>query len=211
MSFEDSQNRLRKHILGIKNLVSNSELVGLVAETGIVGQAMIDAHNTEGRYLGGDYANKGYSTTTLPLFFFGDFTLVERTGNVRLSNPELQIGGLLIRKEDIQWTTSNSGRKVAWLKGGYAKFLKYSRPGKSINKVDHTFSGAMLRNLTHDTTIETHSATVRWYVRSPHDKKAYYTNLRRRWLGFFEEELDMIKQMAANQYGLIIYEKIRTE
>lgn len=211
MSFEKGNKKLKRHILSIRQLISNPDLRGLAEETGAMGEAFLQMHNIQSKFLGGEYANKPYSRTNLPLFFFGEAVLVERTGNMRLSNPELQITNLLIRAQDIDWFTTREGKKMPFLKGGYSTFLKYARPGKNLNKVNHEFSGAMLRNLTHDMVFETNGATIRWYVRPPHDRKAYYTNLQREWMGFFQEEVDQIAQMAARKFGLIIYETLLVE
>lgn len=209
MSDFDKQNAvLNRHILGIKQLVSNPDLRGLTEETGLMGQRFIEMHNIEGRYLGGDYAAKGYSTTTLPLFFFGDATLVERTGNMRVNAPRFNLSNVLIKKEDIDWHTSRTGKKVAKLVGGYATWLRYTRPGKNLGKVDHTFTGGMLRNLTHEMIFQTNASEVRWYVRPPHDAKAAYTNAKREWMGLFREEIREIAKMAANKYGLIIVDNL---
>lgn len=211
MSFEESSKKLRKHILGLKQLVSNPDLRGLVKRTGQMGQQFIEMHNTDAKYLGGDYATKGYSKTTLPLFFFGQFTLVERTGNVRLNNAELQVTSMLIRKEDIFWSTTQEGKKIAWLQGGYSTFLRYARPGKNLDKVDHQYSGDMLRALTHELTFFENGAQVRWYVRSPQERKALWTHNKREWMGFFRKEIEAIKKMAANDYALIIHDNLTFE
>lgn len=210
-SFEKSTKRLQHHILGIKQLISNPDLRGLSEDTGIMGQALIYQHNIDGNYMGGAYENRKYSTSNLPIFFFGEATLVERTGNLRLSNPELNISNVLIKKEDIFWTKDSQGNNIAWLQGGYAKFLKYARPGKNLNKVDHQFTGAMLRNLTFDLNFTQNGSEVRWYVRSPHADKAGWTHRRREWMGFFQKEIDQIAQMAAKKFGLIIFDTLSTE
>lgn len=209
--FEEANKKLGRHILGIKQLISNPDLRGLVEDTGIMGQRFIEMHNIDSNYLGGDYATKGYSRTTLPMFFFGEGTLVERTGNMRLNAAQHNISNLLIKKEDIFWTTTREGKKRAWLQGGYATFLKYARPGKNLNKVDHTFTGAMLRNLTHDMIFMTNGAEVRWYVRPPHDAKAAFTNAKREWMGLFREEIEDIARMASERFGLIIVDNLKTE
>lgn len=211
MSFEDSTKKLRKHRFGIKEMLSNPELRELSEETGKLGHRMMLDHNLQGNYLGGDYANKPYSTTNLPLFFFGNATLVERTGNVRLSAPEMNIGSLLIKREDIYWSTDSQGNKMMWLRGGYATFLKYARPGKNLEKVDHQFTGQMLNAFTYDITFTTKGSEIRWYVRPPHDAKAAYTNAKRQWMGFFDEELEQVAEMASQKFGLIIYEKLKID
>lgn len=211
MSFEDSNKKLRKHIFGIKQLISNPDLRQLLKDTQVLGTRYIDSHNTEGRYLGGEYANRGYSTTTLPMFFFGDATLVERTGNIRLNNPKMNVSNVLIKKQDIEWYTSNEGKRMAYLRGGYATFLKYTRPGKSRTKVDHTFTGAMLRNLTSDLVFHQQGGQVTWYVRPPHDRKAAFTNAKREWMGLFRDEIDEIAKMASRNFGLIIYDELKFE
>lgn len=211
MSFEDSSAKLDKHILGIKQLINNPDLSGLIKRTGEMGQQFIEMHNIEANYLGGDYATKGYSSTTLPLFFFGQFTLVERTGNIRLTNEELQVTNMLIRKEHIHWTTTKEGKRMAWLQGGYRTFLRHARPGKNLDKVDHQFSGDMLRALTHEIRFFENGAEVRWYVRSPQERKALWTHNKRNWMGLFREEIDQIKQMASREYALIIYDQLTFE
>lgn len=211
MSFEESNEKLRKHIFGIKQLISNPDLTQLLKDTQMLGTRYIDSHNTEARYLGGEYAHKGYSQVTLPMFFFGDATLVERTGNMRLNNPRMNVSNVLIKKHDIQWATSADGKKLAYLKGGYSTFLKYTRPGKSRHKVDHTFTGAMLRNLTSDLVFHRNGGEVTWYVRPPHDRKAAFTNAKREWMGLFRDEIDEIAKMASNSFGLLIYDELKFE
>jgi len=199
---------LRKHIIGIKGLIGNPELEYLSKQTAEMGQTMIDLHNTQGHYYGGEYAEKGYSTANLPVFFFGDFTVVEKTGNIRVNAPKMNLSNVLIKKEDIDWYTTNEGKRTAYVKGGYRTWLKYTRSGKNLNKVDHQFTGAMLRNLTHELVIHTKGSEIRWFVRSPHDKKAYYTHIRRNWLGFFDKEIDRLLDMAKQKYSLAIFERL---
>lgn len=208
---KESLERLRRHRLGIRSLIDAPQLKTLAEKTGTMGQGFIEMHNVQGRFLGGDYASKGYSETTLPVFFFGDWTLIERTGNIRITNPEMNVSDVLIRKEDIIWTTSQDGRKRAWVRGGYRTWLKATRPGKNLSRVDHTFTGAMLRAFTHEIIFRTDSAQIRWYVRSPQDKKAFYTNQKRRWMGLFNDEIDQIVEMARNEYSLAIINEVSTE
>lgn len=203
--------KLSKHRFSLTKLIQNPDLKGLLEEAGRKGEALIQMHNIEGRYLSGDYMNKGYSTKTLPVFYFGSATLVERTGNLKLSSPEKNISNIIIKKDDIEWRKSKEGNSVAYLRGGYATFLKYTRPGKNLSKVDHTFTGQMLAALTHDVTIHSDGGTVEFFVRPPHDDKAYYTNLKREWMGFFDEEIQMIAEMASEGYGLIISDMISFE
>lgn len=210
-NFNKANARLGKHILGIKQLIDNPDLRGLSEETGKLGQRFMDMHNVQGNYLGGEYQNRGYSTATLPLFFFGDATLVERSGNMRLSAPEFNLSNLLIKKQDIDWHTTREGKKMAYLKGGYSTFLRYARPGKNLSKVDHTFTGAMLRNLTYDMIFQQNGATITWYVRPPHDRKAAFTHAKREWLGLFSSEIEEIAQMASEKFGIIVYDNLKTE
>lgn len=203
--------KLSNHRFQLTKLIQNPDLKGLLEESGAKGESLIQMHNLQGRYLSGDYMNKGYSTTTLPVFYFGSATLVERTGNLKLSSPEKNISNIIIKKDDIEWKKSKEGKKVAYLRGGYATFLKYTRPGKNLSKVDHTFTGQMLNALTHDIAINSDGGSVEFYVRSPHEDKAYYTNLRREWMGFFDDEIQMLAEMASEGYGLIISDMLSFE
>lgn len=204
MSNQEADKKLNKHILNLKTLIDMDGLRQLSTQTGFMGEMFIRSHSEDAKYLGGTHQHRGYSTTALPIFFFGASNYVPKTQNVRLNAPKFNISNLLIKKEDVFWIKRKDGSSVAYLKDGYSTFLKYARPGKNLNKVDHTFTGQMLNALTHDFTITTKKAEIRFFVRSPHHEKAYYTNLIRQWMGFFDEEIDQIKKMASDKYGLIL-------
>lgn len=206
-SFSSANARLQKNIIALDGLAKEADLKGLVEDTGLRGEEMIDSHNREGKYFGGAYRDRPYSRTDLPLFFIGSFDRAPN-GDYNVKSPR-QNSSARIRSNDVRWTTSSTGRKTAWLRGGYSTWLRYTRPGKSLNKVDHQYTGAMLRNLTHDTRITPNRASIRWYVRSPHDKKAYYTHLRRNWMGLTEDEIQDIKTFAAREYGARIVDRLR--
>lgn len=193
--------KLDKHILGIKSLISNPQLRKLSKLTGNIGVTMIDEHTRAGDYYGGEYQNRPYSSVDLPVFFFGDFKIVERTGNIRV-NARVGPSNILLKlDEDFYWRTTQQGNSTAYLRDGYAGWLRKTRPGKGTQTVDHTYTGSMLRNLTFTITVQTNQSTIEWYVRPPDDEKAYYTHIRRHWLGFFDREITKIMERAQKFIG----------
>lgn len=207
---EGSQ-KLRNHILGLRQLLDGPDLRGLLKETGNMGEQFMQFHNIEGNYLGGAYADRPYSTTTLPLFFFGKISIDENSGDAFLTDTETLTTNLRIPSSEIFWRSKGDGSKMAYLRGGYATWLRYKRPGKNLQKPDHSLTGGMLRNLTFDMTFEHKVATVRWYVRPPHDQKAWWTHRRREWLGLFRSEVDQIARMASEKFGVEVFDMLDPE
>lgn len=209
--FEKSSERLRKHTFGLKSLIDNPQLRRLLNKSGALGQTLIEMHNIQGRYLGGKFANRGYSTKDLPVFFFGQGIYNPENKTITLNAPRFNINNILISSDKLRWITTQDGRRTAILKGGYSQFLRLTRPGKNLSKVDHTFTGGMLRNLTFDFTITTKSGQVRFFVRPPHDDKARWTHNKRQWMGFFEDDIRKVREMAIDEFGLILVEELSTE
>ena len=200
----DDSEKLRRHVIGLRGLIGNPQLLNLSRKTGDMGQALIETHVADGRFLGGRYAEKGYSTFDLPVFFFGEFEYIERTGNIRISNPETRQSNVLIKADDIRWITTREGKRYAYVKGGYATWLRKTRPGKNLNKVNLQYNGDMMRAFTYTVSVHTNGAEVHWYVRPPQDRKAAFTHRQREWLGFFPDELDAIIEMARTEFGVLI-------
>lgn len=199
---EGKNREIEKHVLGIKSLISNPQLKQLSELTGNIGVGLIDKHVRDGEFYGGDYANRPYSTVDLPLFFFGSYKVVEGSGNIKLTADEGPSNVLLKEEEDFYWRKSQStGKSTPYMRDGYANWLRKTRPGKSTSKVDLTYNGDMLRNLTFSITISSDQSQIEFYVRPPEDEKAYYTHIKRHWLGFFEHELTKIIERASEFIG----------
>jgi len=202
MATEGRNKELDRHILGIKSLISSPVLKDLSELTGNIGVGLIDEHTRNGKFYGGEYANRPYSTVDLPVFFFGNFEVVEKTGNIRVNGREGPSNVLLKLDKDFYWRKAKStGKATAYLKNGYAGWLKKTRPGKNLQEPDLTYSGAMLRNLTYSVTVTSERSQIEFYVRPPEDLKAYYTHIKRNWLGFFEKEINKIIERASQFIG----------
>lgn len=209
MSNSDALNLLREHTQRIRGLAKDTPIASVMRYAGLAAQEMIESHNRRGEYFGGDYADRPYSTRDLPLFFFGKFH-VPRTpdGTYTVNSQKTNVYGVQIEQDDVYWRSTTFGRKRAYLKGGYAKWLQYTRPGKSLTRVNHQYTGMMLRNLNQDVMTTPTRGTVTIYVRSPHDRKAFYTHKRRNWMGLTRREADILSQRVAQRYGAEVFDSL---
>jgi len=208
MSNEDFISKVERQAAAIKGLIDFSELTDLGKKAGEMGVKAMNAHTLQGRFKGGEKAAEPYSTSDLPMFFFGEWRYIQRTGNIRINNPAARQTNRLIEKKDVRWVTTRAGKRLPIMKGGYATWLKYTRPGKDLSKVDLTYTGDMLRNLTYQTVAKEGIIEVTFFVRPPHDRKAWYTHRLRNWLTLFDDEADHINRTLSEEFTVQILTKI---
>ena len=157
----------------LDNLVSNAKLIRVSEQAGAMSRAIIDQRTRRGEFLGGQFANKGYSTSPMP---FSDVTR--------------QIAA---SEDDTFWITKN-GRPRKYLKGGYKKFRELT--GRRTDAVTLQFSGEMLNSLNPSVDAVSDSQ-IQVIVTVPAGQmvKAFQTNEQREWLALSDEEVDRVFKM----------------
>ena len=154
----------------LENLVANEKMLQAIEETGSMSIALINDRTQKGEFLGGAFANKGYSETTLPFFFF---------------SKDIQAA-----EDDIEWRKVK-GKSVKYLKGGYKKYRELR--GKQVATVNHELDGKMMNSLFAQVDIVS-DAQFKVIVTVPGAEmlKAYYTNEKRQWLALSDDEVDRV-------------------
>ena len=154
----------------LDNLVNNAKLIQTAEEAGAMSRGIIDQRTRRGEFLGGEFANKGYSTAPMPFS--------ELTRQIKVSD------------EDVEWITKN-GKPVKLLKDGYKKFRELL--DKRTDFVNLQFSGNMLNSLSPTVDAVTDSQIqVIITVPSGQMVKAFQTNQKRQWLALSDDEVDRV-------------------
>ena len=154
----------------LENLVNNAKLIQTAEEAGAMSRGIIDQRTRRGEFLGGEFANKGYSTAPMP---FSELTRQISAG-----------------EDDTFWITKN-GMARKYLKGGYKRFRELT--GRRTDAVDLQFSGAMLNSLS-PTVDAVSDERIQVIITVPSGQmvKAFQTNEKRQWLALSDEEVDRV-------------------
>lgn len=152
------------------------------------------AHAQQGNYLGGNYANKGYSEATLPAFFFGD--LQKSGGSWKIQSSKFNT---TVNPNSSQLIWRHAGKDpskaTAFLIGGYAEFRRLA--GRSTSFVNLTFTGRMLSSVSYKVRTKPNGVEISVGAGSGEQDKAYYTDKQREWLGLTAlEELSARKTVS---------------
>lgn len=150
--------------------------------------ALITEHAQAGVFAGGEYADRGYSTSTLPAFFLGD---LEKTagGQWRIrsvvSNVTVKPG-----KEKLIWRTGQGGRRIAYLVGGYKEFRRLA--GRTTSFVNLTFTGRMLQSVRGVVGPSGSGVEIRVGGSGGQQDKVAFTDAQREWLYLSNPEMSQI-------------------
>jgi hypothetical protein len=148
---------------------------------------MVNERTMRGEFLGGPYANKGYSTATLPAFFFGRLSGSGNQWSIRSDqlNTSVQPG------DDLIWHVVG-GSAMAFLIGGYKKFRELA--GRNTGTVDLTFTGTMLRGLDVKTETMPDGVVGKLGVYNERAEVAGFVDAKREFLGLSEQEQNTLKE-----------------
>ncbi len=177
--------------VGSKNLyaVANNEL-------GPYSVFTINRRTNAGRFLGGTHANAGYSSSPLPLWFFGRMTRTESGYDVNYIDGNFSTT-VSLSDNQVQWGRNPFGsRSTPWLIGGYRAFKQASGRSTAVNL---QFSGQMLNSLRYFTRTYAGGVSLSLTTSPDQQDKAAWTNRKRRWLDMGEGELDRFEDLLSNQ------------
>lgn len=166
-----------------RNLKNSADVAGKRAKF------FVDQHARKGQFRGGDLAQKGYSTKWIPAFFLGTLTS-NQNGSI---NVKHYFTSGVLPKQDIEWRTGL--KKTAYYTKGYKGWRELT--GRNTSKVDLTFSGEMLRNLTYQTKVSGGILTVQVFVKAPYNDRMSFTNARREWVYLSQQEIKTISDELA--------------
>ena len=162
MTPEDVSARLR-------NVFNNIALIPAAEQGGALIRAIIDDRTRNGEFLGGPFALKGYSEAPMP---FSEVTRQISAGD-----------------EDVFWATIG-GKPQKYLIGGYRRFRELT--GRRVDKVELSFSGAMLNSLFPRVDPTSEGVDIIVTVPASQMEKAFHTHQQRRWLALSREESDRV-------------------
>lgn len=158
--------------LDLTNVFNSAALAPIMEEAGAFARALIDQRTRRGEFLGGPLANRGYSQTPMPFS--------ELTRQITAS------------EEETFWATRN-GKPVKYLRGGYKRFRELT--GRRTDKVELTFSGAMLNSLFSEVKQSGGQFDITITVPPAQQEKAFHTNNQREWLGLNDSEIERVGQL----------------
>lgn len=169
---------------------------------------LITEHAQAGNFLGGGSQEdgEGYSTNTLPAFYFGDLkktgdgwqlqsTELNRTVSPRNNSQNPEDG-------DLFWRTDPNGRPIPFLKGGYKEFRRLA--DRSTDVVNLTFTGRMLGSVTSTPQIGRRGVQIETSATGGQEQKAAFTDEMYEWLGLHPSERAQIKDMLEEMIDDII-------
>lgn len=162
-------------IRSVERLFERSHIIEVSEAAGQMARAIIDQRTRRGEFLGGRFANKGYSEAPMP---FSELTR--------------QIS---VDESETFWI-SRDGKAQKFLIGGYKKFRE--KTGRATNKVNLDFSGEMMNSLFVSTDFTGFTIKITVTVPSGQMLKAYYTDRDREWLGLSDEEADRVLSVLQN-------------
>lgn len=150
---------------------------------------LVNEHVAQGRFMDGDYKDKGYSETTLPAFFLGD---LEKSGDEwRIKNVELN--KTISPGDDLVWRwNQDKSKATAYLVGGYKKFRQLA--GRDTSVVNLTFTGRMMNSVRGFPVISGDTYRVEVRATGGNQDKAYWTDRQREWLVLFPDELETLSK-----------------
>lgn len=163
-------------------------------EIGPMSVAMITEHAQRGEFASGKYAGRGYSTSTLPAFFLGDLEKSASDG-WRINSVEANV--TVSPRDKLVWRTAESGRKVAYLVGGYKEFRRLA--GRSVGFVNLTFTGRMLQSVRDVIDPVSDGVQIRIGGSGGQQDKVGYTDEQREWLYLSNSEMERI-DMAVERF-----------
>lgn len=158
-------------IRSVERLFERSHIIQVSEDAGLMARAIIDQRTRRGQFLGGKFANKGYSTAPMP---FSELTRAVSVG-----------------EDDVFWITKN-GQSRKYLKGGYKKFRELT--GRNTGWVNLDFSGEMLNSLFVSSDYTGMAIRISVTVPSGQMVKAFHTNEQREWLSLSEDEINRVLQ-----------------
>lgn len=150
-------------------------------EAGAFARAIIDQRTRRGEFLGGPLANRGYSQTPMP---FSELTRQVTAG-----------------RDEVFWATRN-GKPVKYLRGGYKRFRELT--GRRTDKVELTFSGAMLNSLFSEAKQSGGQFDITITVPPAQQEKAFHTNNQREWLGLNDSEIERVGQLIERRVNSML-------
>lgn len=165
-----------------QNLNSASEKAGARS------RFFVDKHARNGDFRSGVWKDKGYSDKWIPAFFLGKTTYNDN-GSVMVQGYFTSAN---LPANDIEWRN-----KTAYYKKGYKGWRQLT--GRQVSKVDLTFSGQMLQNLTYRTKSSGNMVTIEVFVKAPYNDRMSYTNAKREWVYLKDAEIKKIAlELATN-------------
>lgn len=146
--------------------------------------ALVNKHVEAGRFMSGEYQNKGYSEATLPAFFLGD---IEKSGDRwRIRSTQFNVTVQPGADKFIWRWNGKKERPEAYLVGGYKEFRRLAGRDNSI--VNLTFTGRMMNSVDFRPRIGGNTYSLEVGATGGNQAKAYYTDRQREWLVLFEDE-----------------------
>lgn len=176
----------------IKTAFGRSTLNRLIRdEIGALTVALVNKHVEAGRFMSGEYANKGYSEATLPAFFLGDIQKAGDDWQIRSKQFNVTVDP----KDKFIWRWNDAkDQPTAYLVGGYKEFRRLAGRDNSI--VNLTFTGRMMNSVDFRPVISRNTFRVEVGAFGGNQDKAYYTDKQREWLVLFGDEQEKIKREA---------------
>ena len=175
----------------ISNPLKNAVNDQIAREVGDVAQFIIQERTSQGKFLGGPLANKGYSTNPIMAFKLGDVTY-DGGGGITVKN-EVAGGPVSYGPDELDW-----GKKGAIALGGYKRFRQ--KIGRETSKVTLTLSGAMFVGFNYVVRKAANSVRIVFGVKPADNAKAFFTNQQRRWLGLSNSEARQIAKLIEDKF-----------
>lgn len=167
--------------LELTEVFNSAALAPIMEEAGAFARALIDQRTRRGEFLGGPLANRGYSQTPMP---FSELTRQITAG-----------------QDEVFWATRN-GESVKYLRGGYKRFRELT--GRRTDKVELTFSGAMLNSLYSEVNQSGGQFDITITVPPSQQEKAFHTNNQREWMGLNDSEIERVGRLIERRVNSLL-------